>query len=145
MSTNGLCVCLWLFDNEFAMNNILKFVVRSGSLLLVGIVFLEQIGLPLPSHPFLLATGALAEKGEMNGLMALAVATLAALLADGIWFYLIRARGNRVLNLACRISLEPDSCGRRTEGVFVWRGVGGIVTAKFLPGLGTLMPPVAAT
>jgi membrane protein DedA with SNARE-associated domain/rhodanese-related sulfurtransferase len=125
------------------MNDIVNFLIRYGILLLFSVVFLEQIGLPLPSPPFLLAAGALAGRGEMNGVVALAVATLAALLADSIWFYLGRVRGSRVLKLLCRISLEPDSCVRRTEDVFERRGVKGIVTAKFIPGLGTLMPPLA--
>ena len=64
-------------------------------------------------------------------------------MADSIWFYLGRVRGGRVLKLLCRISLEPDSCVRRTEDLFVKRGMKGIVTAKFLPGLSVVMPPLA--
>jgi len=125
------------------MSEILNFMVRYGTLVLFAVVFIEQLGLPLPSPPFLLAAGALAGKGEMHGLVALVVATLAAILADIIWFHLGRVRGSRVLKLLCRISLETDSCVRRTEDVFVRHGVRGLVTAKFLPGLGTLMPPLA--
>ena len=125
------------------MSDILNFMARYGMLVLFAVVFIEQIGLPLPSPPFLLAAGALAGKGQMHALLALVVATLAATLADSIWFYLGRVRGSRVLKLLCRISLEPDSCVRRTEDVFVRHGMRGIVTAKFLPGLGTLMPPLA--
>ena len=125
------------------MNDILNFLVRYGALLVFFIVFAEQIGLPLPSPPFLLAAGALAGRREMNGVGVLAAAMLASVLADSIWFYLGRARGGRVLKLLCRISLEPDSCVRRTEDVFMRHGVRGIVTAKFIPGFGTLMPPLA--
>jgi len=65
------------------------------------------------------------------------------LLADSIWYYVGRQRGNRILKLLCRISLEPDSCVRRTEDVFLKHGTRGIILAKFLPGLGTVMPPLA--
>jgi len=120
-----------------------NFMVQYGATLLFAIVFVEQLGVPLPSPPFLLAAGALAGEGRMNGFLALAVATVAAMLADTIWYHLGRARGSRILKLLCRISLEPDSCVRRTEDVFARRGMGGIVTAKFVPGLATLMPPLA--
>src|SRR5204862_7238864 len=58
-------------------------------------------------------------------------------------FYLGRYGGNRVLNLLCRISLEPDSCVRRTQGLFTRYGMRGVVAAKFIPGLSTLAPPLA--
>ena len=46
---------------------------------------------------------------------------LAAVAADSIWYQLGRRKGIRVLQLLCKISLEPDSCVRRTEGVFAKR------------------------
>jgi hypothetical protein len=46
-------------------------------------------------------------------------AVAASLLADVIWHGLGRRRGSQVLRLPCRISLEPDSCVRRTEDVFL--------------------------
>jgi hypothetical protein len=52
-------------------------------------------------------------------------------------------RGGRVLGLLCRISLEPDSCVRRTENAFLRYGVRFLLFAKFVPGLGTLGPPLA--
>src|SRR5439155_21956952 len=104
---------------------------------------LEKLGLPLPSPPFLLAAGALVGRSEMNGMVALVAPTMASMLADSIWYYLGRVRGSSVLKLLCRISLEPDSCVRRTESVFVRHGMRGIVTAKFVPGLSTVMPPLA--
>jgi membrane protein DedA with SNARE-associated domain/rhodanese-related sulfurtransferase len=125
------------------MNDILDFMVRHGLSVLFAVVFLEQLGAPLPSPPFLLAAGGLAGLGKMNPLLALLLATLGALLADSIWFCVGRFRGNRILKLLCRISLEPDSCVRRTEDVFVKHGMRGVLFAKFIPGLGTVMPPLA--
>jgi hypothetical protein len=48
-----------------------------------------------------------------------------------------------VLRLLCRISLEPDSCVRRTEDIFLRYGVRSLVYAKFVPGLSTVAPPLA--
>jgi len=68
---------------------------------------------------------------------------LACLLGDTFWFYLGRKRGVQVLGLICRISLEPDSCVRRTQNVFTRYGLRGLLVAKFVPGLSTIAPPLA--
>jgi membrane protein DedA with SNARE-associated domain/rhodanese-related sulfurtransferase len=125
------------------MNETLEFLVSNGAMVLFAVVFIEQMGVPLPAVPWLMAAGALAGSGKMNWAVALGAATLGSLLADLIWFYLGRHRGQRVLNLLCRISLEPDSCVRRTENLFTRYGMRGIVVAKFIPGLSTLVPPLA--
>jgi membrane protein DedA with SNARE-associated domain/rhodanese-related sulfurtransferase len=68
---------------------------------------------------------------------------LACLFADVLWFYLGRYRGRNVLSLLCRISLEPDSCIRRTQNVFTKYGLKGVVVSKFVPGFSTVAPPLA--
>jgi membrane protein DedA with SNARE-associated domain/rhodanese-related sulfurtransferase len=127
------------------MNEILEFLVRHGAAVLFAAVFIEQMGVPLPAAPWLLAAGALAGTGKMNWLTALSAAAFGSMLADLIWFYLGRHGGQRVLNLLCRISLEPDSCVRRTQNLFTRFGMRGIVAAKFIPGLNTLAPPLAGS
>src|SRR4051794_33892322 len=109
------------------MNEILAFVVRHGAAVLFAAVFVEQLGIPLPAAPWLLAGGALAVTGEINWVTGLSAAIFGSLLADTIWFYLGRYRGQRVLNLLCRISLEPDSCVRRSEDLFSRYGMRGLV------------------
>ncbi len=127
------------------MNETLQLLVRHGSVILVLAVFVEQIGIPLPAAPWLMAAGALAGAGKMNWLEALLAAAFGSLLADLIWFYLGRYYGNRVLGLLCRISLEPDSCARRTHNLFTRHGMRGLVAATFIPGLSTLAPPLAGS
>src|SRR5436190_2669527 len=127
------------------MNETLEFLVRHGATVLFAAVFVEQMGIPLPAAPWLLAAGALSATGKMNSFAALSAATLSVLVADLIWFYLGRYGGHRVLSLLCRISLEPDSCVRRTQDLFGRYGMRGVVAAKFIPGLSTLAPPLAGT
>src|SRR5438874_7121243 len=127
------------------MNETLEFLVRHGAAVLFAAVFVEQMGIPLPAAPWLLTAGTLAATGRINWFVALSAATVGSLLADLIWFYLGRHYGNRVLNLLCRISLEPDSCVRRTQDVFARYGMRGVVVAKFIPGLSTLAPPLAGS
>jgi len=103
----------------------------------------EQLGVPIPALPFLLAAGALSAAGQFNLILGI-VATLAAcLIPDVFWYYLGRYRGNRVLGFLCRISLEPDSCVRRTQNAFSRYGLRGVVASKFFPGLSTVAPPLA--
>ncbi len=119
------------------------FLIRHGYALLFGWVLLEQMGLPIPAVPLLIAAGALAGAGKMNLTFAVALAFIAVILADLFWYSLGRYRGGGILKLLCRISLEPDSCVRRTENLFVRHGVHSLLVAKFVPGLNTAAPSLA--
>jgi membrane protein DedA with SNARE-associated domain/rhodanese-related sulfurtransferase len=125
------------------MNEMLDFLTQHGSLVLAAAVFAEQIGLPLPALPFLIAAGALVGAGQMTAGVALVSAVLAAMAGDQVWFELGRRRGRQVLNWLCRISLEPTSCVRRTEDFFSRHGVRALIVAKFVPGFSTIAPPLA--
>ncbi len=125
------------------MSQTSQFLISHGLLLVFAAVFVEQMGLPLPATPLLLAAGALAAVGKFNLPFGVALTVVACLLGDAIWFYLGRYRGNQVLGLLCRISLEPDSCVRRTQNVFTKYGLRGVLVAKFVPGMSTVAPPLA--
>ena len=120
-----------------------EFLLRHGYLLLFSSIFIEGVGMPLPAAPILLAAGALAGLGRLSLALVLALSTAAALLADLVWYELGRRKGMRVLQLLCRISLEPESCIRRTEDTFARHGARSLLVAKFLPGLRTVAAPLA--
>jgi membrane protein DedA with SNARE-associated domain len=119
------------------------FLILHGYAVLFGWVLLEQLGLPIPAAPLLIAAGALARAGKMNLTFAVTLAFIAVILADLFWYFLGRYRGGRILKLLCRISLEPDSCVRRTENLFIRHGVRSLLVAKFIPGLNTAAPSLA--
>src|SRR5712692_7034704 len=125
------------------MLSLLDFLLRHGYVVLLGWVFAEQIGLPVPTVPLLLAAGALAGAGRLSFFASLFFCVSAAVAAYTIWYQLGRRKGIRILQLLCKISLEPDSCVRRTEGVFSKQGARSLLLAKFLPGLGSVAPPLA--
>lgn len=125
------------------MDDVTQFLVRHGGLVLFATVLAEQVGLPIPAVPVLLAAGALAGAGKMNLALAVVLGVTACLIGDLVWYYLGRYRGRHVLNVLCRISLEPDSCVRRTENFFVRHGTRSLVLAKFIPGLSTVTPALA--
>lgn len=119
------------------------YLIDHGYLIIFAIVFAEQIGLPLPAVPVLLAGGAVARQGELSLGLVLAVAVVAAMASDVIWYEIGRRKGLRVMRFLCRISLEPDSCVRRTENLYARHGARSLVVAKFVPGLSTVAPPLA--
>ena len=125
------------------MKATLEFLVRHGYMVLYLWVVCEQVGLPVPSIPMLLAAGALAGAGRMHLSAVILLAVLACLTSDLLWYQLGLARGDRVLQWICKISLEPDSCVRRTEDFFLRLGPKSLLIAKFLPGLNAAAAPVA--
>jgi membrane protein DedA with SNARE-associated domain/rhodanese-related sulfurtransferase len=125
------------------MNDTSRFLVVHGLPIVFAAVFLDQMGVPIPAAPWLLAVGALAAVGKFNWFMALMLSILACLIADFFWFYLGRYRGTQVVAVLCRMSLEPDTCVRKTVNVFTRYGWRGIIVAKFVPGMSTVTPPLA--
>jgi membrane protein DedA with SNARE-associated domain len=121
----------------------LDLLARYGAVILPILVVAEQVGVPLPAVPALLGVGALAANGRGSIPLVLGAITVVALVVDLTWYEVGRRRGASVLARLCRLALEPDSCVRRTQDVFVRYGVRGMLVAKFLPGLTTVMPPLA--
>ena len=112
-------------------------------LILPALLVAEQFGIPLPAVPALLGFGALAAQGRGSIPLMLSTMAAVALIVDFAWYELGRRRGARVLKVLCRLSLEPDSCVRRAGEVFTRYGAYGMLVAKFVPGLTTVLPPLA--
>jgi membrane protein DedA with SNARE-associated domain/rhodanese-related sulfurtransferase len=125
------------------MTETLQFVLRHGYLVVFAWVFVEQAGLPVPSAPLLLAAGALSGMHRMNLVPSMAFAVLGAVASDSMWYEIGRLRGIRVLQLLCRISLEPDSCVRKTQIRFSSSGPRVLLGAKFVPGLNAMAAPLS--
>ena len=121
----------------------LQYLEHYGVVILPALAVAEQIGLPLPAMPALLAVGALAAHGRISIPLVLGAISAAALATDFAWYELGRRRGARVLARLCRLSLQPDSCLRRAESIFARHGARSMLVAKFVPGLTTVMPPLA--
>jgi len=124
-------------------NEILDFLEHYNVAVLTATVFIDQIGLPLPSVPWLLAAGALAADGNINLVAALAACTLAAVAADLIWFCLGRYHGESALRFLYRVLPSANSWVRRVQQLMARYGMGAIVLAKFVPVAKTLVPALA--
>jgi membrane protein DedA with SNARE-associated domain len=126
------------------MEQILDFVVQHGVLVIFVVVFLDQMGLPIPTAPVLLGLGALAGAGRIDPLVALGVGTLGSVCADLVWFELGRWKGRPTLAFICRVALEPDTCVSKTQGLLARYGLKSLLVAKFVPGFDTVAPALAA-
>jgi membrane protein DedA with SNARE-associated domain/rhodanese-related sulfurtransferase len=118
-------------------------LITYGYLLLFAWVLVEQLGIPLPATPVLLAAGALSAEGQISFGLALLAGVIASVSADSAWFLIGRRYGHYVLRILCKLSLEPTTCVRRTQDSFGRRRGTMLMFAKFVPGLGILAPPVA--
>ena len=106
-------------------------------------VLVEQLGLPAPSIPLLLAAGTLSATHRLSAGSAELAVLAACLISDSTWFALGRNFGSRVVRLLCRMSMEATTCVARTEGYFTRRGPVTLLFAKFVPGLSTVAAPIA--
>ena len=126
------------------MQQAVEFLLSHIEIVVFLTVLAEQIGLPIPAVPVLLAAGAVADDGGAPLAVLTSLSSVAAcLLANMVWFELGLHRGRQTLGLLCRIALEPDACVRRTENLFVTHGIRALILAKFIPGLSTLAPALA--
>lgn len=111
---------------------------------LLGWVFLDRAGIPIPAAPMLVAAGALTAGNQLRFSLALILGLIGALTADTVWFVIGRSHGHRVLSLLCRLSCEPGVCVRRTQDFFGNHPAATLLLAKFIPGLAALTSPVAS-
>ena len=119
------------------------FLLRNAYFLLFAASLCDQLGAPLPAAPLLLGAGALAKTGSMALPQIIALSVFASMLGHSVWFWAGRKHGGAVLRLICRISIEPDSCVRRTEDLFTRHGGRALVAAPWVPGLAVVAPPLA--
>jgi membrane protein DedA with SNARE-associated domain/rhodanese-related sulfurtransferase len=119
------------------------YLVQYGYIVVFIGVFAEQIGLPLPSAPILMAAGALAGFRRLNVFEALALAVAASVMSDLLWFCLGKRRGVTILKFVCKVSLEPETCLSKTYSTYTRYGSISLLFAKFVPGVGELGPAMA--
>ena len=125
------------------MNELVLFLIQYSYILIFAWVFVDQMGVPLPVVPLLLAAGALSGAGQLSFFPVLSLAVVASFLSNAAWYEMGRRRGSAVLNMLCRIALEPESCVRRTENMFSRHGNHSLLVARFVPGFSAVASPVA--
>jgi membrane protein DedA with SNARE-associated domain/rhodanese-related sulfurtransferase len=125
------------------MNELVAQIGRHGLALVFANAVAERIGMPVPALPALFVAGALSATGAISLAPLLAIAVLAPLAIDMIWYLLGRWHGERVVRFICRIALSPEACVRQTQALFARRGLGSLLYSKFVPGYSIVVLPLA--
>jgi membrane protein DedA with SNARE-associated domain/rhodanese-related sulfurtransferase len=122
---------------------LVQFIEAYGLWFVFVCVLLDQGGLPTPAYPPIIVTAALAADANRSLLSILLVATLAAVVADVLWYACGRRYGAAMLRLMCKISLSPDSCVGSTRRVYSRFGPQSLIFAKYVPGLAAVATTLA--
>jgi membrane protein DedA with SNARE-associated domain/rhodanese-related sulfurtransferase len=121
------------------------FLLQHGYSILFALVLADQLGVPLPAIPFLIAAGAIARDGPMDLFLVMSVSVIASVAARAVWYEAARRGRGDVLTLVCRLSLEPDRCARSARDFFTNWGAAALLIANFMPGFaGVVVQPIAA-
>jgi membrane protein DedA with SNARE-associated domain/rhodanese-related sulfurtransferase len=127
------------------MNDLLSLITHHGYLVICLIVFAEAIGVPVPGAVALVAGGAAAASGALNGTTVGLFAVVAMLLADSLLYVLGSHTGWTILRFLCRISVDPETCVLSAAESFYKRGRPTLLVAKFVPGVSTMAAPLAGS
>lgn len=116
-----------------------------GLPIVFGVILFEQLGLPIPAEPLLVAAGAIAIGGHFSPIAIFVTAFVASTISDTLWYLAGRRYGQHVVKLLCRLSLSPDYCVRETEIGYERWGRLTLIFGKFIPGMSTVARPLAGT
>jgi membrane protein DedA with SNARE-associated domain/rhodanese-related sulfurtransferase len=125
------------------MDLLLHIIEAYGLWVVFVCVLLDQGGLPVPSYPPMIATAGLAVDAGTPLWPILVVASLAALLADLLWFAGGRRFGGSLLRLMCQLSLSADSCVGLTRRVYRRWGPPSLIVSKYVPGFAAVATTLA--
>ena len=125
------------------MEAFLEYLIQYGYWILLAWVLLDQLALPLPAMPMILAAGGLAGEGYLDLGFCISIVVIACMPANFLWYWLGKHHGNKVLTLLCMVSFEPDTCVNNTTSMFHRHGTITLLVSKFVPGLQTIAPPLA--
>src|SRR5262245_2895667 len=125
------------------MSQLSQFLTSYGGSVLFLAILAEQLGLPIPAAPVLVAAGALAVDNGLNPATAIGLTIAACVLGDLAWFYAGRRRGSSVFQVVRRIFRCDSLCLERAERSFARFGISAVIGAKFVPGVGFLIPAFA--
>jgi len=106
-------------------------------------VLLDQGGLPIPAYPPIIVTAAIATDLDQPLWPVLAVATVAAILADLLWYGAGKRFGAALLRQMCRLSLSPDSCVGLTRRIYARWGAPSLIISKYVPGFAAVATTLA--
>ena len=127
------------------MPELLRLLSRYGYTILFASLFLQAIGLPIPALPVVLASGAAASYGTLRIMQVVGIALFAMVFGDFLLYLVGRYSGWALLGILCRLSANPETCILKSAQSFYRRGRLTLIWSKYVPGIGTLAPPLAGS
>lgn len=124
---------------RFEMEMLILTLSEYGALLIFGAVLLEQLGVPIPAFAFMIISGSLLPPAEAA--QHVAIAAMACVLADVMWFYVGKRYGTVALKSVCRATLAKDSCLDKAMQRLARFGPATLLVSRFVPGLGLVVAP----
>lgn len=112
---------------------------------LFGLVFAESVGLPVPGETALLGAGVLAGAGHLALLPVILVAAGAAILGDGLGYWLGRRVGRKALLWRGPFARHRAHAAERGEAFFARHGSKTVFLGRFVPGVRVVAAVTAGT
>ena len=125
------------------METLLTVIETYGLWVVFICVLLDQGGLPFPAYPPIIVTAAIATDLDKPLLPLILSATLAAIIADLVWYAAGKRFGAALLRQMCRLSLSPDSCVGLTRRIYARWGAPSLIVSKYVPGFAAVATTLA--
>jgi membrane protein DedA with SNARE-associated domain/rhodanese-related sulfurtransferase len=125
------------------MEALLTVIETYGLWVVFVCVLLDQGGLPFPAYPPIIVTAAIATDFDQPLLPVMLSATLAAVIADLLWYAAGKRFGAALLRQMCKLSLSPDSCVGLTRRIYARWGAPSLIVSKYVPGFAAVATTLA--
>lgn len=106
-------------------------------------IMLDIVGVPLAGELTLLLAGSLVATGSLGWGFTVLVASVAALLSDGVWYVIGRLGAVHLVRVYCRLSFGSAACLTLTEEMLLRFGPRSLMISRFVPGFRTFAAPIS--
>jgi membrane protein DedA with SNARE-associated domain len=127
-----------------ALRPLLDWLIDHTYLVVVIGTLIDATGLPFPGRLVLAGAGAVAATGRANLLVVIALAALAAMLVDSVWYLTIARGSNWLVEQYCRLRGRARSCSEADAQYFRRYGAAIIVPGRFFTTVRVVAWPIAA-
>ncbi len=129
-----------------SVESLWSFLVAHAYAVVFAVTLIDATGTPFPGRLLLIAAGSLAAAGKASITALIALAAIAAVLGDHVWYVAGRFGGERMLALYCRVvTLGSRRCVEKAKRCFERFGPAAIIVGRFVAGVRIFVTPIAAT
>lgn len=124
---------------------IFQFVTTQGNIALLLLLFVEEMGvpLPIPGDLILLYAGYRVSTGQLNFLEILVFSTLGVVIGSSILFFLFRIAGRPFIKKYGKYFFLPQERFIKLDKWFDAKGDSAVLIGRFIPGLRVFLSGIA--